>query len=87
MIEQVEIPHKIKNFDDAVHENMLRRMAAQVIASNKSKQETVNKHVSQVKEKSKNIKAEKTTFKKVRTKFNGLTSLIRQSHATKSAGC
>jgi len=87
MIEQVEIPHKIKNFNDAVHENMIRRMAAQVIASNKSKQETVNKHVSQVKEKLKNIKAEKTTFKKVRTKFNNLTNLIHQSHATNRAGC
>ncbi|PCH95671.1 MAG: hypothetical protein COB83_08110 [Gammaproteobacteria bacterium] len=51
MIEQIETPHKIKNFDSVAHDAMIRRMAAQVIQNNKSSQETVNNHVSAIRKK------------------------------------
>jgi hypothetical protein len=80
MTEQVEIPHKIKDFDAIAHDTMIRRMAAQVIQSNKSSAETVQKHVSQAKEKLKaykQVNSKKTIQRK--KKFSVLTAMIQRS--------
>ncbi len=84
MTEQIEQPHKIKNFDAIAHDNMIRRMAAQVIESNKSNQETVNLYVSSFKQKLKAHKIEQNQFKKTRRKLDGLTALAR--HCATVAG-
>lgn len=88
MTEQTETPHKIKGFDAIAHDNMIRRMAHQVIESNKSSVETVKAHVSQIKENLKAHKVEQNQFKKTVNKAKDLANLASMiRHSTKAAGC
>jgi|GEM_PF-1761216 len=89
MTEQIqEKPHHIKGFDAVAHEAMLRRFAAGIAIINQSNQETVNKHVSAIKDKIKSHKKEQNQFKKTISKAKelaGLASMIRHSNSV--AGC
>lgn len=85
MTEQIETPHKIKGFDAVAHDNMIRRMAFQVMESNKASLETVNTHVSSFKQKLKTHKIEQNQFKKTLRKIDELAELA--SHCSNVAGC
>jgi hypothetical protein len=75
MTEQIEKPHTIKDFDEIAHEAMIRRMAAQVIRSNKSSIETVQKYVSQFKEDMQALKAKQNQKQIKKQRANNLSVL------------
>jgi len=81
MPEQIETPHKIKDFNAIAHDNMIRQMAAKVIQSNKSNLETVKAHVSEVKQKIKAHKIEQNQFKVTLNKAKNLANLASISRA------
>ena len=83
---QVETPHKIKDFNAIAHDAMIRKMAQQVLEINASSKETVNAHVSEIRKKLaakklpvKNIETNK--FEQTKSKVNQLAALIRKSNA------
>lgn len=82
MTEQIEKPHTIKDFDAIAHDAFIRECAHEIIQANKSSIETVQKHVSQFKEKLKNCKQNQNNFKKAirrEQRFSALTSMIQRS--------
>jgi hypothetical protein len=86
MTEHIETPHKIKNFDEVAHDAFIRECAHEIIQANKSSKETVQKHVSQFKEKLKAHKKEHQQIKKeVGAKINILGEMIRRNNNV--AGC
>jgi hypothetical protein len=82
--EQIETPHKIKGFDAVAHDNMIRRMAFQVVENNKASQETVKEKVAEIRQQLKDAKPTNNQFIKTKRKLSGLVALAR--HCSTVAG-
>lgn len=88
---QVETPHKIKDFNAIAHDAMIRKMAQQVLEINASSKETVNAHVTEIRVK---LAAKKLPVKKIETnkfeqtinKINQLSAMARHCSAVAKVG-
>ncbi len=86
--QKAETPHKIKDFNTIAHDTMIKRMAYQLIESNKSNQETITKTTCKIKQKLKAHKIEQNQFKKTQNKANKLAALAAMiRHSNNVVGC
>ncbi len=83
---QTEIPHYIQDFSAIDHDAMIRKMAAQVQASNISSRETVNTHIGEFREELAVKKIETNRFKQTIINIKKLGEIARYSAAAAKVG-